>query len=903
MKKLVRKRIIFLLIVSLTLVLFLIGEVAFTGKAIFNATLSSVSEHNTTTTSGFAHLNISDPTMLLYFAFDDNNSLSKSYDYTNNSNDGDLISGPVYVSSGYVEGGYNFSGGYDYINVSDATSLDITGNVTVSAWVNLRSSQLSSLYSGVSHVCGIFSNGKNLCWGSNYYGQLGDGTVSSRTIPSFVSGVYNFSILSSGSYHTCGILLNGTVMCWGGNVQSQLGDGNSPTESHVPVTLAGDYNFSNISSGYYFSCGVLTNGSLLCWGDNANGQLGDGNTPTDSDIPVSPSADYNFSSVSCGNVHACAILTNGSAMCWGDNSEGQLGDNNYPTDSYVPVFVSGDYNFSEITTGDAHTCGILTNSSVMCWGNNIQGYLGNGNSPTDSYVPVFVSGDYNFSSISIGERHSCGILTNGSLLCWGDNAYGQLGNGNSPTDSNIPTSILGNYNFSIISAGRYFSCGALTNGSAFCWGRNAESQLGDGTVTQRNVPTKILRGQIVGKNNNTFMLASTFDNEIHSIVENVNVTSNTSLSEGWNHIVLTYNQAGNQNLFINGVLVGVASNSGAYSANNEPLVIMRNTPGLIDEVMVFNRYLSSTEVSEIYNNQSQRFFSTGELTFEQSFGSNNTLNVSIDNCSTPSSTSIQAKTSSSSYSALSSCNLSSYTMSGDNVTVQLVSDSNRFFTPLIFGNVSFSSYYVTPPVVEETTPVTDTGGSTGTSSSILNNNYWTSTEIIPPTSWTYSGENEGDLENEEQAALDAIESGEDITLIKKILRSFVTSLTTQERAVFDVKGENVSAGVAFLSRDYAIVQVQMDQRNMTVGDLESFDVNNDSLTDLDVRLDSIDEGEKGFLAKITFQLVYQGILEEDEITQIEGKEKSRKFLIIFFIAVSFLVIMFQVYRFRKFRNK
>ncbi|MFA5303748.1 MAG: archaellin/type IV pilin N-terminal domain-containing protein [Candidatus Nanoarchaeia archaeon] len=329
---------------------------------------------------------------------------------------------------------------------------------------------------GIDHSCGILTNGSALCWGYGSFGQLGNINTLISNTPIFVSFNYIFNKISFGDYHSCGILTNGSALCWGYNNVGQLGNGSVGGQSNIPKFVNGNYNFSFISSGGYHTCGILTNGSAVCWGNGDLGRLGNGNTDN-SAIPVFVSGNYLFKSLTLGALHSCGILTNGSALCWGYNDLGQLGNGSVGGQSDIPKFVNGNYNFSFISSGGYHTCGILTNGSAVCWGNGINGQLGN-----------FIDNDYLFSEISTGLYHSCGILTNGSALCWGYNSVGQLGNGSVGGQSDIPKFVNGNYNFSLIILGKWHSCGILTNGSALCWGSGSGGQLGNGLSTSSALP-------------------------------------------------------------------------------------------------------------------------------------------------------------------------------------------------------------------------------------------------------------------------------------------------------------------------------------------------------------------------------------------------------------------------------
>jgi hypothetical protein len=299
---------------------------------------------------------------------------------------------------------------------------------------------------GASHTCALLDNGTVKCWGYNFYGQLGIGSTTTWTYTP--SGPINFGAgrtamqISAGFYHTCAILDDGTVKCWGWNDNGQLGIG-STTNTYTP---SGPIDFGvgrtamQINAGVYHTCAVLDDGTVKCWGYNDYGQLGIGSTTTWTYTPSGP-IDFGIGrtamQISAGAFHTCAVLDDGTVKCWGYNDYGQLGIGS-TTNTYTP---SGPIDFGvgrtamQISAGYEHTCAVLDNGTVKCWGYNDYGQLGIGSTTTWTYTP---SGPIDFGigrtamQISAGAFHTCAVLDDGTVKCWGYNDYGQLGIGSTP---------------------------------------------------------------------------------------------------------------------------------------------------------------------------------------------------------------------------------------------------------------------------------------------------------------------------------------------------------------------------------------------------------------------------------------------------------------------------------------
>jgi alpha-tubulin suppressor-like RCC1 family protein len=343
---------------------------------------------------------------------------------------------------------------------------------------------------GYYHTCDVTTQGAVRCWGYNGYGELGDNSTTASLKPVGVYGLGSkVKNVSAGYLHSCALTTKGKVWCWGYNGYGQLGD-NTTTNSSKPVAVANLGKVKAIDAGYLHTCAITTKGAVKCWGYNANGQLGD-NSTTSSPTPVTVyGLTKGVKAVSASYTGTCAISSKGAAQCWGDNTYGQLGDNS-TTNSNKPVTVYGlTKGVKQISAGQYSTCAVNGKGKALCWGFNSQGQLGD-NSTTNSPKPVGVYGlASGIKTVKTAVYHSCALTSKGKVKCWGYNGYGALGD-NSTTDSHKPVNVYNLDKATKVSVGYLHTCVATAKKAVKCWGYNAYGQVGDNTTTTTSHPVKV----------------------------------------------------------------------------------------------------------------------------------------------------------------------------------------------------------------------------------------------------------------------------------------------------------------------------------------------------------------------------------------------------------------------------
>ncbi len=360
---------------------------------------------------------------------------------------------------------------------------------------------VTAIAAGDGHTCALTVGGEVKCWGGNGFGQLGDGTTTNRLTPVKVSELLSdiTAIAAGGAHfspysaHTCAVTAAGGVTCWGNNQYGQLGDG-TISQRLTPVDVVGlTSRVRWLAAGGYHTCVLTAMGGAKCWGQDYFGQLGDGRPTWYYATPKDVSGlSSGVIAIMTGQWHTCALTDRGEVKCWGDNHDGQLGDGTSLTRN-VPVNVSGLSNdVAAITTGGWHTCALTRGGGVKCWGNNPAGQLGDGTT-TQRLTPVDVSGlSSGVTAITAGGFHTCALTRAGGAKCWGGNDYGELGDGTT-TSRSTPVDVSGlTGDVAAIVAGINHTCALTHGGGVKCWGANEGGQLGDSTTTNRNTPVDVV---------------------------------------------------------------------------------------------------------------------------------------------------------------------------------------------------------------------------------------------------------------------------------------------------------------------------------------------------------------------------------------------------------------------------
>jgi alpha-tubulin suppressor-like RCC1 family protein len=355
-----------------------------------------------------------------------------------------------------------------------------------------------SVVANSEYTCALKLDHTLWCWGDDQSGQLGLGSGANEiAIPTQV-GTAQWTQLSAGSYHVCGLQTDGSLWCWGRNNEGELGideSGGTIYWQYEPARVAGSVTFTQVAAGYLHTCAVASDQTQYCWGENSYGQFGTG-TQGGSRVPVQVSTAATLQ-VAAGGYMTCAIRSDHSLWCSGYNYFGELGDGSSGSTTgggyhLSPVQAAGSWN--KVVAISIHTCGITTTGHLRCWGWNAHGNLGDGTT-TDRWVPEVVGADHaDWTDVAVGGQHTCGTRAGGALYCWGNDDRGQLALSEDRAPINAsPMLVEGVTGVTSIGAGAWHTCAVTGTHLLECTGVAALGQLGDGTSSRRQ-PVQVAGG-------------------------------------------------------------------------------------------------------------------------------------------------------------------------------------------------------------------------------------------------------------------------------------------------------------------------------------------------------------------------------------------------------------------------
>jgi alpha-tubulin suppressor-like RCC1 family protein len=304
---------------------------------------------------------------------------------------------------------------------------------------------VTQLATNYSHSCALLVDGSVWCWGSNQFGQLGNGTTTNALVPIPVGGIPAPVVaIATGSQHSCAVTEDDTVYCWGLNAYGQLGDG-TQTQQLSPVQVVGlDDNVVQLTLGDWTSCARTADGTAQCWGRNDGGHLGTGATSPFEAMPQAVSFAGTIVDIDASREGACFVTDPGEVYCMGRNNYGQMGTGvSSPGAFPVPQLVSGTSDIVQVSYGSRHVCARAEDGPVSCWGRNDAGQLGLGMADGAVHSAASVNLGEPIWQLSAGAAFNCGLTLDGGVLCWGSNSVGQIGNDQLGVDQLEPVAVLG----------------------------------------------------------------------------------------------------------------------------------------------------------------------------------------------------------------------------------------------------------------------------------------------------------------------------------------------------------------------------------------------------------------------------------------------------------------------------
>jgi alpha-tubulin suppressor-like RCC1 family protein len=381
------------------------------------------------------------------------------------------------------------------------------------------------------HVLVRMSNGSVWAWGNNQYGQLGDGTTTTRSSPMPVPGLAGVVAVAAGLNYSIAVTIDGSIWAWGYNISGQLGDGTTTNRS-TPVRVTGLTDMEAAVAGRIHALALKADGSVWAWGTNQNGQLGDISMDGRHSSVVVPEQVPGLSGaveLATGSITSLAVKADGSVWTWGSNAYGLLGDGR-STYRFSPVPVPGLTGAVAVAAGGYHGMALKSDGTVWTWGYNFRGQLGYGQVEDELYLvhtsPARVPGLTDVVAVTAGNMYSMAVKSDGSVWAWGDNDTGQLGDGDATISrlgpvqvvglANVVTAVAGGGAVQASNVSAAHSLAIKSDGSVWAWGNNAFGQLGNGTTTSRSTPIQVpgLAGVVAATAGEAFSIAVKSDGSV-----------------------------------------------------------------------------------------------------------------------------------------------------------------------------------------------------------------------------------------------------------------------------------------------------------------------------------------------------------------------------------------------------
>ena len=380
--------------------------------------------------------------------------------------------------------------------------MAVTGSITT-RFIDEKGLDLGKTLIEKDYLISVYPNLLNqfdtpmlMTWGTNQYGGLGDNTATSKSSPvQTIAWGANWKQVSGSLFHISAIKTDGTLWSWGYGGYGNLGDNTIVGKSSPIQTIAFGTNWKQVYSGRQNTAAIKTDGTLWVWGQNSQGQLGDNTATVHKSSPVQTVAfGTNWKQVSCGFSYTACIKTDGTLWSFGRNDYGQLGDNTITNRSSPVQTVAFGSNWKQVACGYYASAAIKTDGTLWTWGYNYNGSIGDNTATAHKSSPVqTIAFGTNWKQVSVGRSITACTKTDGTLWLWGDQfSYGQLGDNTTTKKSSPVQTIAGGTNWKQVSCGLYNTFAIKTDGTLWCWGSNDGGQLGDNTTTNRSSPVQTI---------------------------------------------------------------------------------------------------------------------------------------------------------------------------------------------------------------------------------------------------------------------------------------------------------------------------------------------------------------------------------------------------------------------------